>query len=93
MTKKRSQFRPRQFRSAPLKRHRRPKQDVPLIPTVLEGGGLLLGVIEAAKGNIGGGAVVAGTGLVGGYVLEKIGNNTKIGKIKLKTKRHAVSLI
>ena len=93
MAKKSAQFRPRRVRSFSPKRHRRPKQDVPLIPTILEGGGLLLGAAEAVKGNISGGAVVAGAGLVGGYILEKIGNNTKIGKIKLKTKRHAVSLI
>ena len=75
------------------KRHVRPKQDVPAIPLAVEGVGLILGAAEALKGNISGGAVLAGAGLIGGYVLEKVGNNTKIGKIKLKTKRHAISLI
>lgn len=87
--KRRKSYRPERIKRS----HRRPKQDVPAIPLLVEGGGVLLGAAEAVKGNISGGAVIAGAGLIGGYVLEKVGNNTMIGKLKFKTKKHSVSII
>lgn len=88
---------PRSRRHSPResrKYHKRTKKDIPLIPTVLEGGGILLGIDEMINGNITGGALTAVAGVVAGSIVERLGNHTKIGKLRIGiSRKHEVSLI
>ena len=75
-------------------KHRAGKKNIPLLGTAIEAGGILLGASEALNGNLTDGLIIAGVGVVGGAIIDKVGKKTGLGKMKMSVSRkHTVSVI